>query len=65
MEYYNALNQSIIDSSFNNTRTIHEFLAEYTEIFNKSIELGQEYYSDEIKNYFNFINNIGKSYSNQ
>jgi hypothetical protein len=65
VKVYSKINQSIIDSSINNTRTIHEFLAEYTEIFNKSIELGQEYYSDEIKNYFNFINNIGKSYSNQ
>ena len=65
VKVYNKINQSIIDSAINNTRTIHELLAENTEIFNKSIELGQEYYSDEIKNYFNFINNIGKSYSNQ
>jgi hypothetical protein len=65
VKVYSKINQSIIDSSINNTRTIHEFLAEYTEIFNKSIELAQEYYNDEIKNYFNFVNNIGKSYSNQ
>jgi hypothetical protein len=54
VKVYSKINQSIIDSSINNTRTIHEFLAENTEIFNKSIELGQEYYSDEIKNYFKF-----------
>jgi hypothetical protein len=54
VKVYSKINQSIIDSSINNTRTIHEFLAEYTEIFNKSIELAQEYYNDEIKNYFNF-----------
>ena len=65
VKVYSKINQSIIDSSIYNTRTIHEFLAEYTEIFNKSIELAQEYYNDEIKNYFNFVNNIGKSYSNQ
>ncbi len=54
VKVYSKINQSIIDSAINNTRTIHEFLAENTEIFNKSIELGQEYYSDEIKNYFKF-----------
>ncbi|HSF49253.1 MAG TPA: hypothetical protein VLA74_00705 [Nitrososphaeraceae archaeon] len=55
VKVYSKINQSIIDSAINSTRTIHEFLAEYTEIFNKSIELGQEYYySDEIKNYFKF-----------
>jgi hypothetical protein len=39
VKVYSKINQSIIDSSINNTRTIHEFLAEYIEIFNKSIEL--------------------------
>jgi hypothetical protein len=52
LKSYNKINQNMIDSAINNTRTIHEFLAEYTDIFNKSIELSQEYYSDEIKNYF-------------
>jgi len=51
---YIKINQNIIDSTINSTRTIHEFLGEYTETFNKSIELGQEYYSGGIKNYFNF-----------
>ena len=54
VKVFNKINQNMIDNAINNTRTIHEFLAEYTEIFNKSIELGQEYYRDGIKNYFNF-----------
>ncbi|HET9805598.1 MAG TPA: hypothetical protein VFP49_01685, partial [Nitrososphaeraceae archaeon] len=50
---YNKINQNIIDNTINNTRTIHEFIVEYTETFNKSIELVQKYYNDGIKNYFN------------
>jgi len=51
---FNKINQNMIDNAINNTRTIHELLTEYIEIVNKSIELGQEYYRDGIKNYFNF-----------
>ena len=54
LKVYNKINQNMIDDTINNTRTIHELLTEYIEIFNKSIELGQEYYRDGIKNYFNF-----------
>jgi hypothetical protein len=54
LKLYNNINQNLIDNAINNTRTIHEFLTEYIEIFNKSIELGQECYSDGIKKYFNF-----------
>ncbi len=54
LKVYNKINQNLLDSAINNTRTIHELLAEYIEIFNKSIELGQEYYRDGIKNYYNF-----------
>ena len=50
----NKINQNMIDNAINNTRTIHELLTEYIEIFNKSIELGQQCYRDGIKNYFNF-----------
>ena len=51
---YNKINQNIIDNTINNTRTLHEFIVEYTETFNKSIELAQKFnYNDEIKNYFN------------
>ena len=51
---YNKINQNMIDSAINTTKTTHELLTEYIEIFNKLIELGQEYYSDGIKNYFKF-----------
>ena len=54
LKVYNKINQNMIDNAINNTRTIHELLTEYIEIVNKSIELGQEYYRDGIKNYFNF-----------
>ena len=54
IKVFNKINQNIIDNAINNTRTIHELLTEYIEIVNKLIELGQEYYRDGIKNYFNF-----------
>ena len=54
IKVFNKINQNVIDNAINNTRTIHELLTEYIEIVNKSIELGQEYYRDGIKNYFNF-----------
>ena len=43
----------MIVNAIDNTRTIHELLTEYIEIFNKSIELGQQCYRAGIKNYFN------------
>lgn len=61
LKLYNKINQNIIDNAINNTRTIHEFLAEYIDIFNKSVELGQEYYSDGIKNCFNFGKKIERT----
>ena len=54
IKVFNKINQNVIDNAINNTRTIHELLTEYIEIVNKSIDLGQEYYRDGIKNYFNF-----------
>ena len=54
IKLYNKINQNMLDNTINNTRTIHEFLVEYIDIFNKSIELGQEYCRDGIKNYFKF-----------
>jgi len=54
VKVFNKINQNIIDNAINNTRTLHELLTEYIEIFNKSIELGQQCYRDGIKNYFNF-----------
>ena len=61
LKLYNKINQNMIDSAINNTRIIHEFLAEYIDTFNKSIELGQEYCSDGIKNYFNFGKKIERT----
>ena len=61
LKLYNKINQNMIDNTINNTRTIHEFLVEYIDIFNKSIELGQEYYSDGIKNYFKFGKKIERT----
>jgi hypothetical protein len=61
LKLYNKINQNMIDNTINNTRTIHEFLVEYIDIFNKSIELGQEYYRDGIKNYFKFGNKIERT----
>jgi hypothetical protein len=54
IKVFNKINQNMIDNAINNTRTLHELLTEYIEIFNKSIELGQQCYRDGIKNYFNF-----------
>ena len=54
LKLYNKITQNMLDNTINNTRTIHEFLVEYIDIFNKSIELGQEYCRDGIKNYFKF-----------
>ena len=53
IKVFNKINQNMIVNAIDNTRTIHELLTEYIEIINKSIELGQEYYIDGIKNYFN------------
>jgi hypothetical protein len=50
---YNKISQNIIDNTINNTRTIHEFIVENIETFNKSIEIAQKYYNNGIKNYFN------------
>ena len=61
LKLYNKINQNMIDNTINNTRTIHEFLVEYIDIFNESIELGQECYRDGIKNYFKFGNKIERT----
>jgi hypothetical protein len=61
LKMYNKINQNVIDSTINTTRTTHELLTEYIEIFNKLIELGQEYYSDGIKNYFKFGKKIERT----
>ncbi|HJU59210.1 MAG TPA: hypothetical protein VJ583_05640 [Nitrososphaeraceae archaeon] len=52
---YNKINQNIIDNTINSTGTMHEFIIEYIETFNKSIEIAQKYYKNGIKNYFNLL----------
>ncbi|HET9807860.1 MAG TPA: hypothetical protein VFP49_13230, partial [Nitrososphaeraceae archaeon] len=64
-EVYNKNNQIVIDNTINATRKSHELILASTETFNKLIEIVQKYYNDSVQNYFNFVNNIGKSYSNQ
>jgi sugar-specific transcriptional regulator TrmB len=64
-EIYNKNNQNVIDNTINATRKSHELILASTETFNKSIEISQKYYNDPVKNYFNFVNKIGKSYYNQ
>ena len=61
LKMYNKINQNMIDNAINTTRTTHELLTGYIDIFNKSIELGQEYYSDGIKNYFKFGKKIERT----
>jgi hypothetical protein len=48
-------NQHILDNAIKNTRTIHFFTIEYTKTFKKSLEIAQKYYSNGIKNYFNYL----------
>ena len=64
-DIYNKTNQNIKDNTVNATRRINEFVLASTETFDKSIEIAQKYYNDSIQNYFNFVNKIGKSFSNQ
>ena len=64
-EIYNKTNQNITDTSINCTRRLNEFVLGSTETFGKSIEIAQKYYNESIQNYINFVNKIGRSYSNQ
>jgi F0F1-type ATP synthase membrane subunit b/b' len=64
-DIYNKTNQNIKDNTLNATRRLNEFVLGSTETFDKLIEIAQKYYNDSIQNYFNFVNKIGKSFSNQ
>ena len=61
---YNKTNQNVTDNTVNAARRISHIVLASTEIFNKSIEITQKYYSESVQNYFNFVNKIGKSYYN-
>jgi hypothetical protein len=62
---YNKTNQTIKDNTVNTTRRIIEFVLGSIETFDKSIEIAQNNYNESVQNYFNFVNKIGKSFSNQ
>ncbi|HET9806958.1 MAG TPA: hypothetical protein VFP49_08630 [Nitrososphaeraceae archaeon] len=64
-DVYNKTKQNMTDHTINCTQKINEFVLGSTENFNKSIEIVQKYYNDNLQNYFNFVNKIGKSYYNQ
>ena len=64
-DIYHKTNQNIKDNTVNATRRLNEFVVASTEAFSKSIEIAQKYYDDSVQNYFNFVNKIGKSFSNQ
>ena len=64
-DIYNKTNQNIKDNTVNATRRLNEFVIASTEAFSKSIEIAQKYYDESLQNYFNFINKVGKSFSNQ
>ena len=64
-DIYNKTNQNIKDNTVNATRMLNEFVMASTEAFSKSIEIAQKYYDESLQNYFNFINKVGKSFSNQ
>ena len=62
---YNKTNQTITDNTLNYTHRVNDFAVTSTESFNKSIEIAQKYYNEAVQNYLNFVNKIGRSYSNQ
>jgi hypothetical protein len=51
---YIKINQNCIDNTINNTRAINEYILEYIETINRSVELAQKYYRNNFYNYFNF-----------
>ena len=64
-DIYNKTNQTITDNTINCTHRVNDFALTSTESFNKSIEIAQKYYNESVQNYLNFVNKIGRSYSNQ
>ncbi|HEX6647141.1 MAG TPA: hypothetical protein VF047_08175 [Nitrososphaeraceae archaeon] len=59
---YTKTNQNVTENTINANRRISDVVLASTETFNKSIEISQKYYSESVRNYFNFINKIAKSY---
>ena len=62
-DVYNNTKHNITDNTVaNTTGRIHDYLLEYIENFNKSIEHAQKYYNSSIQNFFSFIDRFQKSY---
>lgn len=59
---YNETNKRISDTSINTGKIINEIAVEYSEFFNKTMEIGQKYYNESVKSYLDFINKIERSY---
>ena len=62
---YNKTNQTITDNTINYTQRVNDFALASIESFNKTIEIAQRYYNESVQNYINFVNKVGRSYSNQ
>ena len=60
---YYKINQNLTDNTINCTQKAKDFALVSTETFNKSIEIAQKYYNESVHNYFNFLNKIGRSYT--
>ena len=64
-DIYNKTNQTITDNTINCTHRVNDFALTSTESFNKSIEIAQKCYNESVQNYLNYVNKVGRSYSNQ
>ena len=62
---YNKTNKNVTDHTINCSRRLNEYVNGSTETFGKSIEIAQKYYNESVQNYLNFVNKIGRSYTNQ
>ena len=60
----NKTNQNITGNTIKCIQRVYDFALTYTENFNKSIEIAQRYYNESVQNYYNFVNKIGRYYSN-
>src|SRR5919112_5484067 len=64
-DIYNKTNQTITDNTINCTHRVNDFALTSTESFNKLIEIAQKCYNESVQNYLNYVNKVGRSYSNQ
>jgi ABC-type transporter Mla subunit MlaD len=62
-ETYNTLNKNIQDSTVNTTNFLNEIFVGSIENLKKSFDLTQSYYNDIVKNNFNYIQKLERSYN--